>query len=84
MSSGDNLPLRRIHSDRTLESGSGRLSLEYWRGQPTENVIESLRPGNPEALLTKPDGRLMNGNTRVKVLEERGVDVDGLPREVLP
>jgi len=26
----------------------------------------------------------MNGNTRIKVLEERGFDIHSLPREVLP
>jgi len=25
----------------------------------------------------------MNGNTRIKVLEERGLDVNALPREVV-
>jgi hypothetical protein len=30
----------------------------------------------------KPDGRMMNGNTRTKVLEERGYDINRLPREI--
>ena len=76
-------PLRRIHSDQTLETGSGRFSLEYWRKQPTDDIIRSLRPGSPEALRAKPDGRVMNGNVRVRVLEERGVEVNSLPREVV-
>ena len=77
-------PLRRIHSDQTLETGSSRFSLEHWRKQPTDAVIQSLQPGTIEALRVKPDGRIMNGNTRVKVLEERGVDINVLPREALP
>jgi hypothetical protein len=77
-------PLRRIHSDETLEAGSNRVTLEYWRQQPTEDIVNSLQPGSPEALKVKPDGRIMNGNTRIKVLEERGFDVNSLPREVLP
>jgi hypothetical protein len=76
-------PLRRIHSEGTLESGVGRFSLNYWRGRKTGEVVESLRPGRPEALRVKPDGRVVNGNVRVKVLEERGFDVDGLEREVV-
>lgn len=79
-----NPPLRRIHSDQTLEYGSNRLALEYWRKQPTDNIVQSLQPGNSEALKVKPDGRVMNGNIRIKVLEERGFDINGLPREVLP
>jgi hypothetical protein len=78
-----NPPLRRIHSDQTLESGSSRFSLEYWRKQPTDDIIQSLQPGNPEALQVKPDGRIMNGNTRIKVLEERGVSIESLPREIV-
>jgi hypothetical protein len=78
-----NPPLRRIHSDQTLESGSSRFSLEYWRKQPTDDIIKSPQPGNPEALRVKPDGRILNGNTRIKVLEERGVDVNSLPREIV-
>jgi hypothetical protein len=42
-----------------------------------------LRPGNDEALQVKPDGRILNGNVRVKVLEERGFDVNSLEREVV-
>ena len=75
--------LRRIHADETLERGAGRFSLPYWRRRATEEIVESLRPGTAEALRAKPDGRIVNGNARVKVLEERGFDVDGLEREVV-
>jgi len=77
-------PLRRIHSDQTLEAGSNRVALEYWRKQPTDDIVNSLQPGRPEALIVTSDGRILNGNTRIKVLEERGFDVNSLPREVLP
>jgi hypothetical protein len=79
-----NPPLRRIHSDQALETGISRFALEYWRKQATDDIEKSLQPGNPEALKIKPDGRIMNGNTRIKVLEERGFDINSLPREVLP
>jgi hypothetical protein len=78
-----NPPLRRIHSDQTLATGSSRIALEYWRQQPTDDIVQSLQPGNIEALQVKPDGRIMNGNLRIKVLEERGFDMNSLPREVL-
>jgi hypothetical protein len=77
-----NPPLRRVHSDKTLESGSNRFSLAYWRRQPTEEIIRSLQPGSPEALQVKADGRIMNGNTRIKALEERGIDIHSLSREI--
>ena len=66
-----------------METGSGRFAMEYWRKQSTDDIVESLQPGNREALKVKPDGRIMDGNTRVKVLEERGFDINTLPREVL-
>lgn len=81
---GENRPaLRRIHSDETLEAGANRLSLQYWRQHSTEEIVESLRPGKSEALQVKPDGRIFNGNVRVKVLEERGFDTSSLEREII-
>ena len=51
-----------------------------------EQIVESLRPrpGNKEQLRVKSDGRVFQGNTRIKVLEERGYPVDGLPRDEIP
>jgi hypothetical protein len=74
-------PLQRIHPDATYQSGTAKLALEYWRQQPTDVIVGSLAPGGREALRVMPDGRIMNGNTRIKVLEERGFDVNSLPRE---
>lgn len=79
-----NPPFRRIHSDQALEAGVSRMALEYWRRQSTDDIVQSLQPGNPEALKVEPDGRVMNGNIRVKVLEERGFEISSLPREVVP
>ncbi len=76
-------PLQRIHSDQTLTSGSSRFSLDYWRRQSTDDIVRSLQPGNTEALRVKSDGCIMNGNTRIKVLEERGYNINGLPRELI-
>jgi hypothetical protein len=73
-----NPPLRPLHPDSSL-SPSG---LDYWRKKPTQEIIDSLRPGGAEPLMAKPDGTMINGHHRIKVLRERGVDVDGLPREV--
>jgi hypothetical protein len=75
-------PLRTIQPDATYESEAGaKGSLEYWRKQPTEEIIPSLKPGLDESLKVKPDGAIVNGNTRVKMLQERGFDVNMLPRE---
>jgi hypothetical protein len=76
-------PLRRIHTDERLASGASRFSIEYWRRRETAEIVESLRPGKVEALRVSADGRVLNGNVRVGVLEERGFDVDGLEREAV-
>jgi hypothetical protein len=80
-------PLKRLHSDETLNRGFYRMSLEYWRGQPTRTIVDSLRPRQRDAkyqefLKVKTDGAIMQGNTRVKVLEERGYNVNQLPRSL--
>jgi hypothetical protein len=75
--------LRRIHADEILQSGLSRFSLEYWRQRSTEEIMESLRPGRSEALKVKPDGRILNGNVRIKVLEERDFDTNNLEREIV-
>lgn len=31
----------------------------------------------------KPDGRILNGNVRIKVLEERGFNINELEREIV-
>ena len=78
-------PLRRLHPDNTLERGSHRIALEYWRRQKTDVIVQSLKPkprdpSYQEYLKVKPDGIVMQGNTRIKALEERGFDVNSLPR----
>jgi hypothetical protein len=80
----ENRPLlRRIHADETLETGISRFSLNYWRQRSTEEIVESLRSGRSEALKAKLDGRVLNGNVRLKVLEERGFDINSLEREIV-
>ena len=74
-------PLWRIHSDETIESGESGFSLKYWRRRKTQEIVESLRSGTDESLKVKPDGRIINGNVRVKILEDRGFDVNSLERE---
>lgn len=75
--------LKRIHSDETIRSGTGRFSLEYWRQRSTEEIVESLRPGKLEALKVKADGRILDGNVYIKVLEERGFNINELEREIV-
>lgn len=83
LASGALPALQRIHSAEVYAmDAEAAASLKYWRTQPTGRIVESLKPGNPESLKTWADGRMMNGNTRTLVLEERGVSIRNLPREV--
>ncbi|SDZ69921.1 RHS repeat-associated core domain-containing protein [Variovorax sp. YR266] len=72
------LPLTPMHPDSSL-SKSG---LDFWSRQPTGDIVKSLQPGLPESLKVDPaTGKIWDGNTRIKVLNDRGFDVNGLPRE---
>jgi hypothetical protein len=71
-------PLRSIHPDGSLRKSS----LDFWGKKSNQEIVDSLRAGQPEALRVYPDGRIANGNTRVKILRDRGFDVDALPREI--
>jgi len=73
-------PLIPLHADETLIASK---LLAYGRLTTTQ-LIESLRPGQLGALKTRPDGTMIDGHHRIKVLRNRGVDVDSLPREVIP
>ena len=70
-----------MHPDSTYESDRpAASSLDFWRRQPTEDIIRSLRPDAKYPLAVDPHGLIWQGNTRIKVLQERGVDVNSLPR----
>ena len=77
--------LQRIHDAVYETNPRARRSLEYHQTRTTEEIVESLRPGpdNKEPLRVKPDGRVAQGNTRIKMLEERDYPVNDLPRDEL-
>jgi RHS repeat-associated protein len=65
--------IRLIHSPATI-SGAAMNSV---RAMSTEEIIYSLKYGEQPGII-KPDGTVMNGNTRLAVLQERGVDINKL------
>jgi hypothetical protein len=69
-----------LHSEALLSA----VKLAQFRAMETTKLIESLRPGQTGALVTRADGTVLEGHHRLVVLRERGIDVDVLPREVLP
>jgi hypothetical protein len=72
-------PLKPLHTETALI----QLKLEKFSRLSNAALIDSLRPGQPGALKARPDGTVMDGHHRVKVLRDRGVDVDSLPREII-
>jgi hypothetical protein len=49
----------------------------------TQTLIDSLKPGQKGALKVRPDGTIVDGHHRIKILRDRGVDADFLPREIV-
>jgi hypothetical protein len=72
-------PLKSLHPDETLIL----LKLEQFRRLSTDELCHSLAPGQPGSLKAREDGTIIVGHHRVKVLRERGIDVDSLPREIV-
>ena len=70
-------PLKPLHPDDHLID----LKLEKFRELSTQVLIDSLKPGRENALRVKQDGTVMEGNHRIKILRERHIKVDDLPRE---
>ena len=75
-----NPPLQFLHTAATLIPSK----LAHFRTVPTDQLIDSLRPGQAGALKAKADGTLMEGHHRLVVLRDRGIDIDALPREQFP
>jgi hypothetical protein len=70
-------PLRLPYSEETLTSHAG---YTYWERRSSEDIIESLQPDAESPLTVGPDGTVLQGNTRVYILRQRGFDVNSLPR----
>jgi len=72
--------LRSLHSDEALSSAK----LAELEKPSTEELINTLAPSRPGSLKARSDGTVLDGHRRTRILSERGVDVDALPREILP
>jgi hypothetical protein len=78
-SSPNHPPLKPLHPDSSLSQAK----LAQLSRVATGVLEDSLRPGQANSLKVRPDGTVLEGNHRIKVLRDRGVDVDRLPREVV-
>jgi len=73
-------PLKPLHAETALN----QVKLERFARLSNEELIESLKPGQQGCLKARPDGTVIDGHHRVKILRDRGIDIDALPREVIP
>jgi hypothetical protein len=73
------IPLKPLHSNSSLS----KAKMEQYAKATTAELVDSLKPGQSGALKTRPDGTIVDGHHRVKILRDRGVDVDSLPRQVV-
>ncbi len=73
-------PLRFLHPDSSFSPAK----LSYFGKLTDAQLIESLEPGRSGSLKVRPDGTILDGHHRIKVLKDRGVSVDSLPREIVP
>lgn len=79
MSSNPVPPLKPLHADVDLIKSK----LDDYGKKSTQELIDSLQPGHLGSLKVRPDGTMIDGHHRIKILRVRGVDVDALPREIL-
>jgi hypothetical protein len=73
-------PLKPLHADSSLIGSK----LDKYGNLPDQELIDSLKPGKQGSLKVRPDGTLVDGHHRIKILRDRGVDVNSLPREIIP
>ena len=78
--SGSQPPLKSLHSDSSLS----RAKLDQYDKLSNQELIDSLKPGQLGSLKVRPDGTMIDGHHRIKILRDRGVDIDSLPREIIP
>jgi hypothetical protein len=72
-------PLKALHSHSTLNTSK----LAQMERLSTETLLISLIPGVQGCLKTRADGTILDGHHRIHILRRRGVDVDGLPRDIV-
>jgi ParB-like chromosome segregation protein Spo0J len=75
-----NQPLKPLHADSSLIASK----LNKYGKVSDQELIDSLKPGQQGSLKARPDGTIVDGHHRIKILRDRGVDVDSLPREIVP
>lgn len=71
--------VKSLHSEQSLIT----MKLDIFGKLATEVLVDSLKPGQAGSLKVRPDGTMIDGHHRIKVLRDRGINVDALPRETI-
>jgi len=74
-----NPPLKSLHRDSALIP----LKLVEMDRMSTEELINSLMPGQKHCLKTRRDDTILDGHHRLYILRRRGINVDELPRDII-
>jgi hypothetical protein len=72
-------PLKPLHSNASLSPAK----LAQMEQLSIQILVHSLALDHRDCLKTRPDGTILDGHHRIYALRVRGVDVDGLPREIV-
>lgn len=80
----DQPPLARISPDKTLDNGQNKYSADYWRNNSARDILDSVKLGLRDSLKVKSDSRIFDGNTKIRILQERGNNVNTLLRPIVP
>lgn len=72
-------PLTLLHEIATIVANP---SYKFWQKQTTDDIVMSLRVEGRRPLTVKADGTVVDGNTRILVLQQRGYAIDALPRVI--
>jgi hypothetical protein len=73
-------PLQPLHDTSLLN----RAKLNLYARLTTMELLQSLAPGQAGSLKARADGTVLDGHHRIEILRGRGIDVDQLPREIVP
>lgn len=57
--------------------------MDYLGRLTAKQLCESLMPGKEGDLKTRSDGTVIDGHHRLRLLRQRGIDIDALPREIV-
>jgi hypothetical protein len=72
------LPLRSLHPESSLSLAK----IAQYSKLSNQELIDPLKLGQPGAPKVRPDGTVVGGHHRIKILRDRGIDIEVLPREI--